>query len=73
MTGRLKIKLEVRGALSIQFEEGWRTGDMTEGGLGIDTEKEQGVYIGGCINREEATQLRDFLNKCILKWKLEKL
>ena len=36
---------------------------MTESGLAVDTEKEQGVYLGGCINREEATQLRDFLKE----------
>ena len=64
------LSIAVRGSEGIDFREGWKTGDMTESGVGIST-----VYyadsrekFGGCINRDEATQIRDFLNECIAKW-----
>jgi hypothetical protein len=67
------LSIEVRGSEGIDFKEGWSTGDMTESGVEIST-----VYyadarrkFGGCINREEATQIRDFLNECIAKWEAE--
>lgn len=66
---KLEIEFNVRGSRPILFKEGSMTGDMTEYGIGIDTvwwnDKER---FGGCIDRKEATQLRDFLNKCIEKW-----
>jgi hypothetical protein len=70
---RLSLKLEVRGSEGIAFQEGWRTGDMTEGGVEISTvyyADSKSLY-GGCINREEAIQLRDFLNECVALWESE--
>ena len=68
------FKVVIKGAHEITFEEGWRTGGMTEGGISVKT-----VYwaddkrvFGGCIDREEARQLRDFLNECLDKWEEEK-
>ncbi len=65
----LKIEFDVRGSKPIKFEEGWLTGGMTETGICIATVWYQdGRSYGGCIDREEAKQLRDFLNACIDKW-----
>jgi hypothetical protein len=68
------FKVDVRGAHEITFEEGWRTGGMTEWGVSIKTvywADNKRIY-GGCIDREEAKQLRDFLNECLAKWEEEK-
>lgn len=69
----LKLHLDVRGSEGIDFEEGWQTGNMTESGIEIRTvyyADDKRTY-GGCINRQEAKQLRDFLNDCIEKWESE--
>jgi len=64
------LHIEVRGSHGITFEEGFRTGDMTEGGVLISTVWWADVerLHGGCINRKEAVEIRDFLNRCIEKW-----
>jgi len=62
------IRMEVRGSEYIEFEEGSRTGDMTENGISINTQMHEGKLYGGCINREETKELRDFLNRCIDIW-----
>jgi hypothetical protein len=68
-TEKLSIEFDVRGSEPIKFSEGWMTGDMEESGVEICTVWYQdGKRYGGCINREEAEQLRDFLNKCIDVW-----
>jgi len=66
------LKIKVRGSEGITFMEGVKTGDMTEYGVGIDTvwHSNKKAY-GGCIDRDEATQIRDFLNQCIEKWDAE--
>lgn len=72
IVNELEIEFDVRGSCPIKFAEGWATGDMRESGIGIDTVWYQdGRRYGGCINREEAIQLRDFLNQCIEKWEKE--
>lgn len=67
------LSISVRGSEGIDFREGWATGDMTEGGVEIST-----VYcaktkqrFGGCIDRGQAIEIRDFLNNCISKWESE--
>jgi len=67
------LYIEVRGSNGITFEEGAMTGDMVNGGVSIGTVwyAEDRRLFGGCINRKEATQIRDFLNKCIEKWEKE--
>ena len=67
------LHLDVRGSEGITFIEGWSTGDMKESGIEIDTVwyADRRKAYGGCINRIEATQLRDFLNACISKWDAE--
>jgi len=67
---RLKLELTVRGSKGIDFEEGYSTGDMTEGGLAINTcwWVEKQARIGGCLDRGQVRELRDYLNKCISKW-----
>jgi hypothetical protein len=71
---RLSLKLEVRGSEGIEFQEGWQTGDMTESGVEINTVyyADSKKLYGGCISREEAMQLRDFLNECVALWESEK-
>jgi len=72
MSKELEVEFDVRGSEPISFSEGWQTGDMTESGVEIKTvwHSNKRSY-GGCINREEATQLRDFLNECLSKWAKE--
>jgi hypothetical protein len=67
---KLKLKMEVRGSNGIDFEEGWKTGDMKQGGLNINTVwwTDKNTRIGGCIDRGQVRELRDYLNKCIDKW-----
>lgn len=66
------LHIDVRGSHGIDFREGSKTGDMEEYGVSIDTVYHSGRGIfGGCINRKEATQIRDFLNECIAKWESE--
>jgi len=67
---RLKLELTVRGSNGIDFEEGWKTGNMKQGGLGINTVwwTDKKIRIGGCIDRDQTRQLRDYLNSCIDKW-----
>lgn len=69
--GQHEIGFDVRGSEPIKFTCGGKTGDMKEEGISIDTvwDFETRRAYGGCINREEATLLRDFLNKCIEQWK----
>ena len=66
---KLEIEFDVRGSSPIKFAEGWKTGNMMQGGIEINTvwfnDKER---YGGCIDRDEAMQLRDFLNECEKKW-----
>ena len=68
------LHIDVRGSEGITFKEGWRTGNMTDPGVEIDTvwyaDKQRA--FGGCIDRAEATQIRDWLNACIAKWDKEK-
>ena len=70
---KLKLEMTVRGSNGIDLEEGWKTGDMTQGGLGINTVwwTDKKTRIGGCIDREQVRELRDYLNKCIGKWDSE--
>lgn len=69
---KLSIEFDVRGSRPILFTEGLKTGNMTEYGIGIDTVwYAGGQRYGGCIDRNEATELRDFLNKCIDLWSNE--
>jgi len=67
------LHLDVRGSEGIYFEEGSMTGNMEKPGLSIDTVwyADERKAFGGCIDREETRQLRDFLNKCIEKWECE--
>jgi len=69
----LKLHLDVRGSEGIDFEEGSKTGDMKEYGLSIDTAwyGESRRRYGGCIDRTETKQLRDYLNSVIEKWENE--
>jgi len=74
----LELRLEVRGSRDIKFQpameikEGWSTGNMSEGGLAIDTVWYAGSGLaGGCIDRAQTVQLRDFLNRCIELWECE--
>lgn len=70
----LTFKVEVRGAHEIKFQEGAKTGDMRKPGVLIETvywADNKRVY-GGCIDRNEAKQLRDFLNGCIDLWENKK-
>ena len=73
--GRLELSLEVRGSNGIDFKEGWQTGDMACGGIGIDTVwyADDRVKAGGCIDRDQARQLHRFLSSCIKKWDAEEL
>jgi len=52
---------------------GSKTGDMKEYGLSIDTAwyGESRRRYGGCIDRTETKQLRDYLNSVIEKWENE--
>jgi hypothetical protein len=67
------LHLEVRGSEGITFSEGWMTGDMTKGGIEIDTVwyAESRASFGGCIDRNEARALHEFLTQCIEKWDAE--
>ena len=67
------LHLEVRGSKGISFTEGFSTGDMSESGVEIETVwwADDNRLYGGCIDRSEAVQLRDFLNACIDKWAKE--
>lgn len=65
------IRMKVRGSVDIEFIEGSRTADMTQNGLSINTQEINGRLYGGCINREETKELRDFLNECIKLWEDE--
>jgi len=66
------LHIDVRGSKGIDFTEGWRTGGMKKSGVEISTVYVQGMgVVGGCIDRNEAKQIRDFLNKCIVKWESE--
>jgi len=69
------LYVSVRGSEGITFKEGWSTGNMTAPGVQIDTVwyAEQSRAFGGCIDRAEATQIRDWLNSCIAKWDQEKV
>ncbi len=68
----LRFSLDVRGSEGITMEEGWSTGDMTQKGLEIST-----VYyadarvLGGCIDRQQTKDLRDFLNRVLDKCEKE--
>ena len=69
MSENLELKLEVRGSHGILFKDGGMTGNMKEHGLSIDTVYHSGMGIfGGCIDRIETRELRDFLNKVIELW-----
>jgi len=67
------LHLDVRGSEGIDLKEGSMTGNMEEFGISINTVwyADQRKAFGGCIDREETRQLRDFLNKCIKKWECE--
>lgn len=69
----LELSIAVRGSEGIDFREGWSTGDMTEAGVEICTvyHADKREKYGGCINRDETKQIRDFLNTCIEKWENE--
>jgi len=70
---KLEFDLEIKGSTNILFQEGWRTGGMKKPGISIDHIEIKGVgrRIGGCCDRAQAIELRDFLNKCIEKWDKE--
>jgi hypothetical protein len=64
------IHLDVLGSKGIDFEEGGRTGDMNEPGVIIRTvywADDDQIY-GGCISRDDAMRLLDFLTACSNKW-----
>jgi hypothetical protein len=72
------LSLTIRGSEGIDFREGSRTGDMTQSGISVDTVwygnakgKDINRKFGGCIDREQALQLRDFINECESKWNSE--
>ena len=72
------LSLTVRGSEGIDFIEGSRTGDMTQSGISVNTvwygdARGKGINrkLGGCIDRAQALQLRDFINECEAKWKSE--
>lgn len=65
------LHLNVKGSEGITFMDGGMTGGMTEEGVTIKTVwyAEDNRSYGGCITREDAVSLRDFLSDCISKWK----
>ena len=65
---RIGIRMKVRGSKDIEFIEGSMTGDMEESGISINTQEHKGKLYGGCIDRKEVEELRDFLNRCIEGW-----
>lgn len=67
------LHISVRGSNGITFVEGSRTGNMVEFGVQIKTVWYDGdrTAYGGCIDRSEAKQIRDWLNLCIAKWDSE--
>lgn len=67
------LSIDVRGSEGIDFKEGWSTGDMTESGVEISTVyyAEPKRKFGGCIDRKQAIEIRDFFNNCISKWENE--
>ena len=67
------LHLDVRGSQGIDFSEGWRTGDMTASGVQVSTVwySDDRRIFGGCIDRAQALQLREFLSACIAKWDAE--
>lgn len=69
----LKMHLAVRGSKGINFQEGCKTGNMTQPGLLIETVyyAENNALYGGCIDRAETKQLYEFLGRCIAKWDSE--
>lgn len=72
MPNKLSFALDVRGSEGITMEEGCRTGDMTQSGLGICTVYYAGNGVfGGCIDRKQTRDMRDFLNEVIAKWDAE--
>ena len=65
--------LEVLGWGDFRLQEGWMTGEMEKGGIDIShKDKHEGFYAGGCITREDAIRIRDFINECIEIWEKEK-
>ncbi len=67
------LHIDVRGSNGINFSEGLMTGNMTEYGISIGTvwwSDNKKIY-GGCIDREEAKQIRDWFNLCLKKWENE--
>ena len=65
--------LEVLGWGDFRLEEGWMTGEMKRAGIEIaNREIGNGFYAGGCITREDAIRIRDFINECIEIWEKEK-
>ena len=70
---KLELSLDVRGSNGIDFEEGWQTGNMEEGGVQINTVwyADDRARFGVCIDRDQARQLHRFLGRCIQKWENE--
>jgi len=67
------IQVRVYGSHNLRFTEGWKTGPMTESGIEVCCAKNFDDYAdefeaGGCLSREGARMLRDYLNECIYRW-----